>query len=192
MPLLVHAVARTLAVHREAVKLARETDSEVGDIDHLLYFAFSFGENLARLERDQRAEVVFGAAQLVPQLARDLATFRRGQQTPALKRMRRPPQNLIVVFLGRQQHPAQLASIAGIVRSDLAAGRLFDPITRRGTGVHGGHTQTSHYLARSGLAIRDVGKKLRHDAKRENPRGPIAKPRPDTRAARSMRSTMAS
>ena len=40
-----------LAVHGEAVKLAREAHGEIGDVDHLLHFAQSFGQDLAHLER---------------------------------------------------------------------------------------------------------------------------------------------
>ena len=50
MPLLVHPVARALAVHRETVELARETDGEVAHVDHLLHLAEPLGVDLAHLE----------------------------------------------------------------------------------------------------------------------------------------------
>ena len=64
MPLLVHAVARPLAVHRQAVELARQADREVADVDHLLHLAQPLGEDLAHLERDQPAERLLVLAQL--------------------------------------------------------------------------------------------------------------------------------
>ncbi len=57
MPLLIHPMARPLAVHGESVKLARKPDGEIGDIDHLLHFAQAFGQNLAHFERNQRAQI---------------------------------------------------------------------------------------------------------------------------------------
>jgi hypothetical protein len=56
VPLLVHAVQRSLAVHREAVELAREADGEVADVDHLLHLAEPLGEDLPHLERDEPSE----------------------------------------------------------------------------------------------------------------------------------------
>lgn len=55
MPLFVHAVAGTLGVDREPIELARETDREVADIDHLLHLAVSLGADFAHLEGDQVA-----------------------------------------------------------------------------------------------------------------------------------------
>ena len=46
-----------LAVHGEAVELARKADGEVGDIDHLLHFAHALRQDLAHFQRDQRAQV---------------------------------------------------------------------------------------------------------------------------------------
>ena len=40
----------------QAMQLARQADREVADVDHLLHLAQAFGEDLAGLERDQRAE----------------------------------------------------------------------------------------------------------------------------------------
>jgi hypothetical protein len=66
LPLLVHAVARALAVHREAVQLARQADREVADVDHLLHFAEALGEDLAVLERDQQPRSSFFARSASP------------------------------------------------------------------------------------------------------------------------------
>ena len=75
VPLFVHAVAGPLAVHGEAVELAREPHREIGDIDHLLHFAQAFGEDLAHFERHQRAQVRLVRAQLIADLAHDLAAL---------------------------------------------------------------------------------------------------------------------
>ena len=45
-----------LGVHGQAVELARETDREVADVDHLLDLAQALGQDLAHLQRDQPAE----------------------------------------------------------------------------------------------------------------------------------------
>ncbi len=76
MPLLHQAMVRALGLNRQAVKHARLTDGEVADVDHLLHFAFAFGENLARLERDEFAEIVLLLAQGVAELADGFAADR--------------------------------------------------------------------------------------------------------------------
>ena len=76
---------RPLAVHGEAVELARKADGEIGDVDHLLHFALAFGQDLAHLERDQRAQIVFGRAQFVADLAHDLAALGRRHHAPAFE-----------------------------------------------------------------------------------------------------------
>ena len=58
MPLLIHPVLRALRMHGEAVEHARLADGEVGDVDHLLHFAEPFGQDLAVLERNERAEIL--------------------------------------------------------------------------------------------------------------------------------------
>ncbi len=85
MPLLEHAVARAFARHGEAVKLARKSSGEIGDVDHLLHFAFAFGQDLAHFKRDQRAEIVLGAPQLIADLADDLAALGGRQHAPAFE-----------------------------------------------------------------------------------------------------------
>jgi hypothetical protein len=42
MPLLHHAVRGTLTSNGQAIELARETDGEIADINHLLHFAAAF------------------------------------------------------------------------------------------------------------------------------------------------------
>ena len=53
MPLLVHAMCRALAVHRQPVELARKAHCEISDVDHLLHFAQSLGKDFSHLDADQ-------------------------------------------------------------------------------------------------------------------------------------------
>ena len=48
MPLLHQAMIRPFRLNRQAVKHARLADGEIADVDHLLHFAFAFGDDLAR------------------------------------------------------------------------------------------------------------------------------------------------
>ena len=57
VPLLDHPVPGPLAGDRQAVELARQADGEVAHVDHLLDLALALGADLARLERDQQAQV---------------------------------------------------------------------------------------------------------------------------------------
>ena len=68
-----------LTVHRLAVELARETDREVADVDHLLDFTLALGEDLAHLEGDERPSSAFFCAQRFADLAHDLTSLGRRQ-----------------------------------------------------------------------------------------------------------------
>ena len=85
VPLLHHAVLGPLGSDGEAVELAGEADGEVADVDHLLHFAFAFGEDLAGFEGDEAPEVALGVAQGVAELADDLAAFGGGDELPLLE-----------------------------------------------------------------------------------------------------------
>ena len=69
----------------QAIEHARQADREVADIDHLLHFAFAFGDNLAGLERDELAEVVLQFAQSVAELPNGFAAHRAGRDAPFQK-----------------------------------------------------------------------------------------------------------
>ena len=60
MPLLHHAMVRAFGGDGQSVKLARKADGKIANIDHLLHFAFAFGQNFAGFQRDQSAQVRFG------------------------------------------------------------------------------------------------------------------------------------
>ena len=82
VPLLHHPVLRPLGGDGQPVELAREPDGEVADVNHLLHFAFAFGEDLAHLQRDEAPEVALGLAQGVAELADDLAALGGGHELP--------------------------------------------------------------------------------------------------------------
>src|SRR5689334_10396980 len=82
MPLLVQPVLRSFRMHGLAVHHARESDCEVGNIDHLLHFAIAFGFDLAGLERDQAAQSVLGLAQSKTDAPDELAAAGRGHFAP--------------------------------------------------------------------------------------------------------------
>src|SRR5205823_8103694 len=57
MPLLHQTVTGPFRLNRQAIKHSRLTNSEVADVDHLLHFAFAFGNNFPSLERDELTEL---------------------------------------------------------------------------------------------------------------------------------------
>ena len=73
MPGLGHPVAGALGGDDEAVQLPRQADGEIADVDHLLHFAEALGDDLADLERDQRAERLLRGAQFLAKQAHELA-----------------------------------------------------------------------------------------------------------------------
>ena len=85
VPRLEHAVAGALGRDREAEELAREADGEVADVDHLLHLAEALLGDLAGLERDERAERLLLAPQLLAEQAHELAAARRGHVAPGLE-----------------------------------------------------------------------------------------------------------
>ncbi len=70
---------------RAAEELAREADGEVADVDHLLHLAEALLGDLAGLERDERAERLLLAAQLLAQQPHELAAARRRDVAPGLE-----------------------------------------------------------------------------------------------------------
>ncbi len=135
MPLLEHAVFGSLARHGESVELARQADGEIGDIDHLLHFALALGQDLAHFERDQRAEIVFEAPQLVADLAHDLAALGGGEHAPAFEHFRCLGHHRLVFFGRREPNARQFAAIGGIERSDGLSARGRDPFSAACPGI---------------------------------------------------------
>ena len=85
MPGLGHAMAGALGGDGEAVQLPRQADGEIADVDHLLHFAEALGDDLADLERHQRAERLLRGAQFLAQQAHELAAPGRGNLAPGEK-----------------------------------------------------------------------------------------------------------
>ncbi len=137
MPLLVHAVGGTLALHGETVQLPGEPHGEVGDVDHLLYLAAAFGEDFAHFQGDQGAQVVLRAAQFLGHLANDLAAFGRGEHAPPPERLRRPAEHLLVVLAGGHLHMSQHASVARADGGQVSPAGLRNPVAVAGAGIHG-------------------------------------------------------
>ena len=82
MPGLGHAMAGALRGDGETVQLPREADGEVADVDHLLHFAEALGDDLADLERHQRAQGLLRGAQFLAKQAHQFAPPRRGNLAP--------------------------------------------------------------------------------------------------------------
>ena len=85
MPLLHHAVLRPLGGDGQPVQLPGKADGEIANINHLLHFAFAFRQDFPGFQRDKSAQIGFGVAQGVAELADDFAAFRRGQALPVLR-----------------------------------------------------------------------------------------------------------
>src|SRR5687768_7507906 len=85
MPLLHQAMFGALGLNREAVKLAREADGEIADVDHFLHFAFGFDEDFAHLKRNESREIGFDLAKRVAESANRFATDRSGNRPPFQK-----------------------------------------------------------------------------------------------------------
>ena len=73
VPRLRQPMAGALGRDRAAVELPRETDREVADVDHLLHLAETLLLDLPDLERDERAERLLLAAQLLAEQPHELA-----------------------------------------------------------------------------------------------------------------------
>src|SRR5205823_3508634 len=61
MPLLHQTVTRPFRLNRQAIKHARLTNREIADVDHLLHFAFAFGDNFPSLEGNELPELIGGS-----------------------------------------------------------------------------------------------------------------------------------
>jgi hypothetical protein len=66
----------------QAVKHARLTNSQIADVDHLLHFAFAFGDDFPGLERHELAELVFQFTQRVAKATNSLAADRSRRCAP--------------------------------------------------------------------------------------------------------------
>src|SRR2546430_2315281 len=85
MPLFEHPMLGPFGGDSQTIKLARKADSEVADIDHLLHFAFTFSEDLARFERHKPAKILLRIAQGIAKLADQFTSLRRWNCPPLEK-----------------------------------------------------------------------------------------------------------
>ena len=75
-------VVPSLRLNSKTVEHARLPDGEVADVDHLLHFTFTFGQNFARLEGDELTKLVFELAKGISQTPDGIAADRSGCDSP--------------------------------------------------------------------------------------------------------------
>ncbi len=120
MPLLIHAMLRALRVHRVAVHHARLANCEVGNVDHLLYLAITFGFDLAHFERNETAKGILVVAQRVADQSYSVAADRSRDRPPGLKRFLGLCYECVVFGVGRRTHAGNNVTGRGIHRLDQA------------------------------------------------------------------------
>ena len=113
MPLFHQAMAGPFGLNRQAVEHARLADREIADVDHLLHFAFAFGDDLTHLEGDEFSEIRFRFAQCIAELAHGFTPNRRGGDAPFQKRLRRPSDDALVIFAGGRADAREQFAIDG-------------------------------------------------------------------------------
>src|SRR5262245_17580730 len=143
MPLFEHAVLRALAGDRQAVELARETDGEIADIDHLLDFPQTLGADLSRLEGDQHPQVVLYLPKRISQLPDDFAALRRRHHPPAKECLLSVFDNHFIVGPGGGSDARQWLTVGRIDRLDLGACGASDPLAEACTGIDLLETETA-------------------------------------------------
>src|SRR5256884_8650145 len=92
-------MARPFGLDGQPVKHARLADREIADINHLLHFAFAFGDNFSGLERDELAELVFQVAQCVAKTANSVTAHRTRSRTPFQERFLSTRNRLVVIII---------------------------------------------------------------------------------------------
>src|SRR5258705_278444 len=86
MPLLHHPMLRPFRSNSQSIELARETDREIANIDHLLHLALPFCGDFPGFQCDERAQLALGIAESVAKLADDVAALRSRHLLPLTKR----------------------------------------------------------------------------------------------------------
>src|SRR3546814_15192889 len=102
MPGLHHPVIWPLGGDGEAVELARQADGEVADVDHLLHFAESLGDNLPRLEADEAGQRLLPFAQHLAEQADELASPGRGDGAPREEGVMGPAERRLCLLEARR------------------------------------------------------------------------------------------
>ena len=134
MPLLVHAVPRPLRSDGEAVELTRQTDGEIADVDHLLYFAFTLRLDLPHLECHQGAEWFLVFAEQVPEFADVVTPLGCGKHPPSLERVNRRPDHALIVVAISAGDGGDLLSGRGVLHGQLGTAGV-QPAPGEGTGI---------------------------------------------------------
>ena len=98
-----------LAGDGQAVELARETDREVADVDHLLHFAEAFLDDLAGFERDQLARAA-ASPRAVPRRAAGPARRAAAPGPSAIRGTPRRPSRAARIGIA-DRHPPDLAAV---------------------------------------------------------------------------------
>src|SRR5437763_2964338 len=111
MPLLHQPVTRSFRLDRKAIEHARLADCEIANVDHLLHFAFAFGDNFSGLERDELAELVFQFAQCVAKTANSVAAHRTRSRAPFQERVLSTRNRLVVIVIRCGTHTCDSPSI---------------------------------------------------------------------------------
>src|SRR5690348_473204 len=133
MPLLHESMARAFGLNCEAIQHSRLADGEVADIDHLLHFAFAFGDDLSSLERDELPKLVLELAQRVAETANGFAAHRPRRGTPFEKRFLRASDRLVVIVIRCGTDTGKSSSIDWRNLVDLCA--TTTPLTVEDAGV---------------------------------------------------------
>ncbi len=107
-------MAGALGGDRAAEELPREPDGEVADVDHLLHLAEALLRDLAGLERDERAERLLLAPQLLAQQADELAAARRQDVAPALEGRRGARDRGVRTCLVRALQASERSPVMGV------------------------------------------------------------------------------
>jgi hypothetical protein len=119
-----------------AEQLARLADREVADVDHLLDLAAALREDLADLDRHQRAEVVLRGAQLLTEQPDELTAPRCRDRAPLAERVRGVGERGVDGDGARAHDPTDHAAVDG--RRDL---EIAGPARRVARGVDAEATQ---------------------------------------------------
>src|SRR5437660_8044203 len=111
MPLFHQPVTRSFRLNCQTIEHPRLADCEIADIDHLLHFAFAFGDNFSGLEGDELPELVFQFAQCVAKTANSVAAHRTRSRTPFQERFLSTRNRLVVIIIRRGTHTCDSPSI---------------------------------------------------------------------------------
>src|SRR5690554_3188629 len=100
MVLIIHSVARTLAVNSKTVKLARKADGKIADVDHFLNLAQTLLIAFSHFIGNKFSKWFFQSSQFVPKLSYNFPTLWCRFQSPCFKSFGSRLHYLLVIFLG--------------------------------------------------------------------------------------------